>query len=96
MQAKVLHLSGKTKAIATRPQKRNIESIAYRNGGNVLRTRRGVHARLALMRLEEFLREHGEPGDTGTVYDMSNGSLYADCKVTVGKVITHIFRAISR
>lgn len=95
MQAKILHLSGKMKTIATRPQKRNIESIAYHNG-TVLRTRRGVHAKLALMRLEEFLREYGEPGDTGTVYDMSNGSLYADCKVTVGKVITHIFRAISR
>lgn len=76
-------------------QKRNIESIAYHNG-TVLRTRRGVHAKLALMRLEEYLREYGQPGDTGTVYDMSNGSLYADCKVTVGKVITHIFRANSR
>lgn len=71
--------------------KRTIESIAYR-GKETLRVRRGVHPDRALMRLESFLRAYGQPGDTGTVYDMETGKLYADVRVSTKKVISYIFK----
>lgn len=70
--------------------KRLIE-IQIQRHCKVVRTTRGFDPDKSTARTYLYLRDKGQPGDVGVVYDLDKGKLIAEIKVSVGRLHLHRF-----
>lgn len=70
--------------------KRRIEIQIQRNC-KIIRQTRGANPDTSTARTFLYLREKGQPGDVGVIYDLDKGKLIAEIKVSVARLRLHRF-----